>query len=168
MGHVWQMKENIKKLLKIRTLQLLFGNIFLISKMFYQEMVYTTYRKKYCLHPSFKFNGEGILMYGEGEIIVGAGSHIGRFSHIQAVKGHKVTIGRNCAISHFVKMYTQGTKTGDITIEDNCWIGANVFIREGVKIGANSIIGANSVVTKDVPPNVLAAGCPAVIKKAIT
>lgn len=47
-----------------------------------------------------------------------------------------------------------------ITIGNNVWIGANVSVMPGVTIGENSIIGAGSVVTKDIPKNVLAFGTP--------
>ncbi len=53
-----------------------------------------------------------------------------------------------------------------ITIEDDVWIGANSIILKGVTIGARSIIGAGSVVTKDIPADCIAAGNPCrVIKK---
>ncbi len=48
-----------------------------------------------------------------------------------------------------------------IVIEDNVWIGAGVTVLPGITIGKNSIIGAASVVTKDVPPNTIMAGSPA-------
>jgi len=47
-----------------------------------------------------------------------------------------------------------------IIIEDNVWITSNVLILMGVRIGENSVIGAGSVVTKDIPDNVFAAGNP--------
>lgn len=47
-----------------------------------------------------------------------------------------------------------------VTIEDNCWIGANVTICPGVTIGKNSVVGAGSVVIDDVPENSVAAGNP--------
>lgn len=50
--------------------------------------------------------------------------------------------------------------TDPVTIEDNCWIGGNVTICPGVTIGENSVIGAGSVVTKDIPANCVAAGNP--------
>jgi acetyltransferase-like isoleucine patch superfamily enzyme len=52
-----------------------------------------------------------------------------------------------------------------IVIEDNVWIGANSIILPGVTIGRGSVISANSVVTKDVPPMVIAGGNPAIIIK---
>ncbi len=48
-----------------------------------------------------------------------------------------------------------------VVIEDKVWIGSRTIVLQGVTIGANSVIGAGSVVTKDIPPNVFAAGCPA-------
>ena len=55
---------------------------------------------------------------------------------------------------------------GEIVIGENVWIGGNVTIISGVHIGDNSVIGAGSVVTKDIPSNTVAVGNPArVIKK---
>ena len=48
----------------------------------------------------------------------------------------------------------------DVHISDNVWIGANTVIVPGVSIGRNSVIGAGSVVTKDIPDNVVAVGVP--------
>lgn len=50
---------------------------------------------------------------------------------------------------------------GPVVIEDNVWIGEGACIMPGVRIGKNAIIGANSVVTKDVPANAVMAGVPA-------
>ncbi len=47
-----------------------------------------------------------------------------------------------------------------IAIEDNVWLGANVVVNPGVRIGKNSVIGSGSVVTKDVEPNSIYAGVP--------
>lgn len=54
-----------------------------------------------------------------------------------------------------------------ITIGDNCWLGANVSVMPGVHIGNGCVIAAGSVVTHDIPENSMAAGVPAVVKKAI-
>ena len=53
-----------------------------------------------------------------------------------------------------------------VIIEDNVWIGVNTTILKGVTIGENSIIGANSLVVKDIPPNVIAGGNPCKVLKA--
>lgn len=54
-----------------------------------------------------------------------------------------------------------------VTIQRNCWIGANVTICPGVTIGENSVIGAGSVVTKDIPANVVAVGNPCQVLRPI-
>ena len=60
----------------------------------------------------------------------------------------------------------EGTKSAPIVIEDDVWVGAHSIILKGVTIGARSIIGAGSVVTKNIPADCVAAGNPCrVIKK---
>lgn len=54
-----------------------------------------------------------------------------------------------------------GNRFGTIQIRDNCFIGVNTIILPGVTIGPDSIVGAGSVVTKDVPPQSVVAGVPA-------
>lgn len=61
----------------------------------------------------------------------------------------------------FQDKYDSLTGFGKIVIEDNCQIGVGAMILPGVTIGPNAIVGAGSVVTKDVPPNSVAAGNPA-------
>lgn len=55
-----------------------------------------------------------------------------------------------------------------VTIENNVWIGAGAIILPGVRIGENSVIGAGSVVTKDIPPNVVAVGNPCKVLREIS
>ena len=59
------------------------------------------------------------------------------------------------------------TSKGPVKIGKNVWVCRQVTILSGVSIGENSIIGANSVVNKDIPPNCVAAGNPAVVVKTI-
>lgn len=56
---------------------------------------------------------------------------------------------------------------GSVSIGSNVWLGNNVCVLPGVKIGDNSIIGANSVVTKSIPANAVAAGIPAKVIRLI-
>lgn len=55
----------------------------------------------------------------------------------------------------------QGYDEADIIVEDDVWIGANSIITSGVRIGKGAVIGAGSVVTKDIPPLAVAVGSPA-------
>lgn len=54
-----------------------------------------------------------------------------------------------------------------VVIEDNCWIAVNTVILPGVTIGKGSVVGAGSVVARDIPPGSIAMGSPAVRKSAV-
>lgn len=56
---------------------------------------------------------------------------------------------------------------GPVIIEDNVWLGANVVITSGVRIGRRAVIGANSVVTRDIPAFAVAAGSPAQVVSSV-
>lgn len=113
-------------------------------------------------------------------LLFGNNIQINDFVHISA--GDKIVIGNNVLIASkvFISDITHGSYAGDefdssplsipqerqlsakaITIEDNVWIGEFVSILPGVTIGKGSIIGSNSVVSKDIPANVIAVGTPA-------
>lgn len=91
----------------------------------------------------------------------------------------KIKIGKNVLIGPNVQIYTAGHPVDagrrisglefakPVTIEDNVWIGGSAVINPGVTIGKNSIIGSGSIVTKDIPENVIAAGNPCRIIKTI-
>ncbi len=81
-----------------------------------------------------------------------------------------ISIGDNCTISDNVKIlahdastkiYLDYTKIAPVVINHNCFIGAGTIILPGVTVGPSSIIGAGSVVTKDVAPETIVAGNPA-------
>jgi len=81
-----------------------------------------------------------------------------------------ISIGDNCTICPNVRLIAHDastknflgyTKIGRIEIKENCFIGDSAIVLPNVKIGPNSIIGAGSVVTKNIPPNMIAAGNPA-------
>jgi sugar O-acyltransferase (sialic acid O-acetyltransferase NeuD family) len=69
--------------------------------------------------------------------------------------GHDVTIGKYTTLSPGVHV------SGRVSIGDECFIGTGVSIVDKVRIGERSYIGAGAVVTRDIPPNVLAVGIPA-------
>lgn len=72
------------------------------------------------------------------------------------------TVGHPIAPQYRPLMYAE-----KVTIGKNCWIGASVTILPGVTIGDNSVIGAGSLVTKDIPPNVVAFGAPCKVIREI-
>ncbi|TDG37832.1 sugar O-acetyltransferase [Pedobacter changchengzhani] len=92
----------------------------------------------------------------------------------------KVSIGDNVFIAPNVAIYTAGHPlhahlrdqhvewAQPVTIGNSVWIGGNVVINAGVKIGSNVVIGSGSVVTKDIPDNMLAFGNPCKVVREIT
>jgi acetyltransferase-like isoleucine patch superfamily enzyme len=114
------------------------------------------------------------------KIIIGDGCTI--LFRFQCNASECVRIGRNvliasnvliCDSDHVVEPggdpVTSNGKfvTRPVLVEDNCWIGQNAVILKGVTIGHDSIIGANSVVTRDVPPCSIAAGNPARVVRTL-
>ncbi len=125
-----------------------------------------------------------LIELGEGEASLRIGSH----TYIQAGCSlnafvANITIGANCMIApRCAFMPYQHTWTdlsrpireqpltsrGDIVLEDDVWLGANVCVLDGVTIGRGAIVGAGAVVTKDVPAYTIAGGVPARFIRART
>lgn len=88
--------------------------------------------------------------------------------------GNDVRIGPNCGIYTPQHAYDPALRAAGyersfpVVIEDNVWIGGGVSILGGVTIGKNSIIGAGSVVTRDIPDNVIAVGNPCRVLRELT
>ena len=92
----------------------------------------------------------------------------------------KVTIGENCMMAPNVAIYTAGHPIHpaarnsayeygiEVPIGDNVWLGGNTVVVPGVHIGSNVVIGAGSVVTKDIPDWSVAVGNPCRVVKKIT
>lgn len=111
-------------------------------------------------------------------ISLGSGSFVNYGAYF--MDGAAITIGKNVFIGPNCGLYTaqhplrwQERNTGleralPITIEDNCWLGADVKVMPGVTIGAGSVIAAGSLVTRDIPAGVLAMGSPCRPVRAIT
>lgn len=94
--------------------------------------------------------------------------------------GGGIEIGDNVLLGPRVGIYTANHATDaaeraagacyakPVKIGNNVWIGAGVHINPGVAIGDNTVIGSGSVITKSIPANVVAAGVPCRVIRAIT
>ena len=92
----------------------------------------------------------------------------------------RVSVGNNVMLAPNVSIYTAGhplhpdsRNSGyeyglPVTIGDNVWIGGNVVLLPGVTVGSNSVIGAGSVVSRDIPEWVVAVGSPCRVVRRIT
>ncbi len=106
------------------------------------------------------------VLYPEG-LQLGKNTDIGAYTLIVAKHGvvleEDVQIGSHCVLYSFS---TIDDKQGTVTLKKNSRIGTHSSVMPGVTIGENTIVGAHSFVNTDLPPNVVAVGCPArVIKK---
>lgn len=111
---------------------------------------------------------------------ISIGDHFYANYHCTILDVAAVTIGTNVMFGPNVGLYTashplhpdnrnSGWEFGiGITIGDNVWLGGNVVVNPGVKIGNNVVVGSGSIVTKDLPDNVFAAGNPARVIRQIT
>jgi len=105
--------------------------------------------------------GQHVIIGGNG------GVHIGKFVMISGLT-YIVSASRVYDVSDSVPYNYQGEIRKPVIIEDNAWIASHSMILSGVRIGENSIVGAGSVVTKDVPPNTLVIGSPAKIQRSLS
>lgn len=115
--------------------------------------------------------------YGKN-VFIGEKTFINRGAYLMDCA--KITIGKRCFIGPDCGFYTAVhplvsdernlgiEKALPITVGDDVWLGGKVVVLPGVKIGSGSVIGAGSVVTKDVPPGVVAAGNPCRVLRKIT
>lgn len=127
-----------------------------------EELVFgdnVTISRGVMIRPSSYYGGD----FGKG-LVMGKNSSIGPHGYIgcsgKIVIGENVMFGPKCSLfaeNHVFEdsdetIKSQGVAQKGITIEDDCWIGSNCIILDGVTIGKGSVIGAGSLITKDVPP----------------
>lgn len=127
-----------------------------------------------------KKNGKAITP----ELTIGNGCNLGEYNHITAV--NRIVIGDNLLTGRFVLItdnshgkfdmeelnihpsHREIVSKGEVVIGNNVWLGDKVSVLPGVHIGDGCIIGANSVVTHDVPSFSIAAGSPAKVIRTIS
>jgi acetyltransferase-like isoleucine patch superfamily enzyme len=138
-----------------------------------------------------KFSLEGRAVFGDVFIADGSlatvsigtrkggnlsiGDHVFINSGVTIDAWHDVRIGNHVLLAPSVYIVDcdqhevepgSALRKEQVIVGDNVWLGRNAAVMPGVSIGSGSVIGANSVVTKDIPPNSFAAGVPArVIRK---
>lgn len=112
-----------------------------------------------------------------GQIIFGSNFHSNENVIYNADIGGKLLFGNNCLIgprcifrtaNHKfsnveLDIVNQGHEIADISIGEDVWLGAGVIVLPGVKIGSHSVIGAGSVVSRDIPEYAVAVGAPATV-----
>ena len=109
------------------------------------------------------------MIQGSDGLELGNQTDIGAFSYINAKYGvvieDNVQIGSHCSI---YSVSTIDNSHGKVVLKQNCRIGSHSTILPGVSVGKNSIIGAHSLVNKDIPDNVVAFGVPAKVVRKLT
>ena len=158
----------------MKLLILLFAKLHRILDRCNDKYMDQKYKQEMNIHP-LVVTGKATI---NGNVSIKEGTYLST-GHVVTGHNSKIEIGEYCAIGFNVQIraITHDTRnpTGatyariekNIKIGNYVWIGSNVYIREGITIGDHSIIGANSVVTKNVPANVIAAGVPAKIIKRL-
>jgi len=126
--------------------------------------------------------GRGLWLevIGDGCLTIGKGVNVSDWVHIASF--HEVMIGDGCLLGSKVLItdHSHGSvaditvpaplrpdaralhSKGPVILEENVWLGDAVVVLPAVRIGRNAIVGANSVVTHDIPSNTVWAGCPAI------
>lgn len=112
------------------------------------------------------------IVVKHGKLLAGRNLYLGVGSVV--VARESITIGENVLIAEHVTIRDQdhamtptagqgrvGFTSSPVVIGDNVWLGAKVTVIQGVTIGNNVVVGANSVVTHDLPDNCVAVGAPA-------
>ena len=116
----------------------------------------------------------------QARITIGSGCFLNRNTMLAAVElieiGDHVMFANNCFVGDADHRYDDPSKPvtwqgfepkGPVRIGSNCWFGVGCVVTGGVEIGERSVIGANSVITRDLPAGVIAAGAPAKVIREI-
>lgn len=131
-------------------------------------------RELFEFEPPCEIDDYAILFATRGPIRIGARSRINAFcvlfGSVGLTIGRDVQLAPHCVIAGGNHDFHQTGRPmrwagdlskGPIVIEDDVWVGACSVITDGIRVGRGAVIGANSTVTRDVPPGSVVAGCPA-------
>lgn len=122
---------------------------------------------------------DDVMLFTKGELLIG--DNLGVNSYSRIVVHEKVEIGNNVTIGQMVSildhdhnykmkndaLVLDGYTTAPIKIGNNVWIGDKASILKGVTIGDNVVVGANTLVNKDVPSNCVIGGVPFKVLKQL-
>ena len=123
---------------------------------------------------------DNVALIGSGTISLGSGTTLGNNCVVACVE--KVQIGNNVMVAGYcyivdqdhefstpdVPIAKQGVRAAPVIVDDDVWIGSHAVVLRGVHIGRGAVVGANSVVTSDVPAYSVVAGSPARVIRART
>ena len=146
------------------------------------HITFEGYGNKLVLNPKAQIRDAIITLRGKNcEITVGDNTIIEGIRMVTAGKDNKITIGADCLFSDYIEIWASDTHAirdengtfinpeKSITIGNKVWVGSKVTILKGVTIHDGAIIGMASVVTKDVPANVISVGSPSkTVKENVT
>jgi len=135
-------------------------------------------RSARCSNVAGVFHPVSLCARGGGKIIIG--DDCGLSSTVVVADtmvrfGDRVMIGANCVICDTdfhpldpaARAAGEKGSTKEISLDDDVWVGMNCTILKGVSVGKGSVIAAGSVVTKSIPPGVVAGGVPAKVLKEV-
>lgn len=165
----------------------IFELLYLLLDWLYQpfDLFSTVYKRLNIkrLKKSMSFCGENVyigpqvILNDPSNIELGNNACIGAFTHIFGTGGVKIgdgtMISTHCSIATITHLNNSCSRVADhvilrpVIIGKNCWIATGAIVLPGITIGDHAIIGAGSVVTKDVAPKSIVAGCPAKLLKEV-
>ena len=142
--------------------------------------IITGHKGLYCSHGKNNHVSEGTILYEPCSI--GSNNYFAPYTLAYNARiGTYCSIGPGCKIGMAEHDITAISTKANINnggeemnlfdfnnpsiIENDVWLGANVVVKQGIKVGTGAVIGANSVVISDIPPYAVAVGAPAKVKK---
>jgi len=147
--------------------------IIMLPDEFSKYRVRALNRNGCCIHPSVTISPNVRI---RGSVSIGQGSSIAQNCTLSGGKcgikiGSDVMIAPNVVIVAFThgfkrtaeSMSVQPMEEESIVIEDDVWVAANCTISKGVRVGAGTVVSANSLVVKDLPPYSISGGVPAIV-----